>query len=97
MGLTLKIGAQNATGLLPAPETLTEDQLVVLEHTRGLKASYGGVSNLRFVKANRSMGITQERWDAAVASLMASKHLRRNKSITPTGRNACRPYGQASR
>ena len=89
MGLTLKIGSQNATKLLPAPETLSGDQIVVLEHTRSLKASYGGVSNLRFVEANRTMGITQARWDAAVASLMASKHLRRNKSITPKGRNAC--------
>ena len=58
-------------------------------HTSSLKSSYGGVSNLRFVEANRTMGITQERWDAAVTSLMASKHLRRNKSITPKGRNAC--------
>jgi hypothetical protein len=96
LGLTLMIGRQNATKMLPSPVTLPDDQLVVLEHTRSLKSTYGGVKNIRYREAHQSTGITVDRWDAAVASLMASKHLRRNKSITPKGRNACRSHGYSS-
>jgi hypothetical protein len=96
MGLTLCIGPKNAARLLPNPEVLPCDQLIVLEHTRSLKNTYAGVTNLRFVEAHKTTGITRDRWEVAATSLIGTKHLRKNRSITPKGRNACRPYGSAS-
>ena len=81
--------ADNVTRLLPAPTELTEDEEIVLVATRSLKASYGGVSNYRFVEAGRYTGIDLHRWETAKASLIAKKLLNKAGAIIVEGRNAC--------
>jgi len=92
-GLTLVIDPANAAGLLPEPDTVTDDQQIVLHYTGSLKNTYGGETNLRFKEAHRETGIPETVWETAKASLIQSKHLRSNGSITPKGRNARRPIG----
>jgi hypothetical protein len=92
-GLTLVIDPAKAAGLLPSPDTVTDDQQIVLHYTGSLKNTYGGETNLRFKEAHRETGIPETVWETAKASLIQSKHLRSNGSITPKGRNARRPIG----
>jgi hypothetical protein len=74
---------------LPAvSEELTDDESIVLCATACLKASYGGVSNLRYREAHRITSITEERWDTAKAALIDRKLLNRAGAITSKGRNA---------
>ena len=89
LGLTLVVRDDNATPMLPAPETLTPAQHIVLEHTRGLKASYGGIKDFRFTEANRRTGISKADWDTAKTALITSGHLNKAGAITIKGRNAC--------
>lgn len=88
MGIRIHVHPENAPKLLPAPTELTEDELTVLKYTAHLKNSYGGETNIRYTRANRTTGITVERWDAAKASLISKKLLMANGSITGEGRNA---------
>ena len=81
------VNAENLTKLLPPPVELTDDEKLVLTKTRGLKSSYAGVSNYRFVSAQRETGITAERWEAAKASCIARGLLNRAGAITDAGRN----------
>jgi hypothetical protein len=81
--------ADNVTRLLPAPVELTQDEEIVLVATRSLKASYGGVSNYRFVEARRHTGIDLHRWETAKSTLIARKLLNKAGAITVEGRNAC--------
>ncbi len=87
--IEIHTAADNVTRLLPAPVTLTEDEEIVLVATRSLKASYGGVSNHRFVEARRYTGIDLHRWETAKATLIARKLLNKAGAITVEGRNAC--------
>lgn len=68
-------------------ESLSQDEKIVLIATRSLKSSYGGVSDYRFHEANRARGISRKNWEEAVSSLIFKGLLRKNKSITPKGRN----------
>jgi len=68
---------------------LTNDEIIVLIATKTYKSSYAGVSNYRFHEAKRQCGITLDRWETAMKSLMDKKLLAKNKAITPKGRNAC--------
>jgi hypothetical protein len=89
MGITIIANQANINPLLPqSNHDLTEDQKIVLCFTRGLKSSYGGVKNLRFVKANKRLGITEERWEAAKAECIDKGLLKKNGAITDEGRNA---------
>ncbi len=74
--------------LLPAPVSLTDDEKIVLEYTCKLKASYAGISNFRFVEANRTTKISAERWNSAKESLTASGYLDKRGAVTVKGRNA---------
>jgi hypothetical protein len=87
--IEIHTAADNVTRLLPAPVTLTEDEEIVLVATRSLKASYGGVSNYRFVEARRYTGIDLHRWETAKSSLIARTLLNKAGAITVEGRNAC--------
>ena len=69
------------------PESVTEDEQIVLALTAALKNSNGGQRNIRFTEAHRRYGITADRWTAAQEELKARKLLRKNGSITPAGRN----------
>jgi len=83
MGLTFYIRAENASKLLPASnDSLSADQKIVLAATCGLK------SFARFDEAQAETGIDRERYDTAIVDLIAGGYLRKNKSITPKGRNA---------
>ena len=88
-GIEIISSAADITPLLAAPDTLTEDEEIVLVATRSLKPSYGGVSNYRFVEARRYTGISAGRYEVAKASLIAKKLLNRAGAITVEGRNAC--------
>lgn len=80
---------QDAPKLLPEEgQTLTKEEKIVLEHTAGLKSSYGGEKNFRFKEARRRTGITLNEWEVAKAELMEKKLLNRAGAITTAGRNA---------
>lgn len=88
MGITIYANAEDLAPILPERAQTTEDEQIVLRHTARLKSSYNGIRNYRFHEAHRSTGITEERWEAAKASLIASKLLNKAGAITPKGRNA---------
>lgn len=87
-GLTMHIHADNAAPLLPAPIDLTREQKIVLIATRAYKSSYAGISDYRFVEAQRETGITRAQWDEAKASLIARGMLNKAGAITVDGKNA---------
>jgi len=86
-GITFYIHPSDAPSLLPEPESVAEDEQIVLAFTNALQNSYGGRSNIRFTEAKRRYGITADRWTAAQEQLKGRKLLRKNGSITPAGRN----------
>ncbi len=86
-GITFYVHPSDAPQLLPEPESVTEDEQIVLAFTRSLKNTSGGRSNIRFTEAHSRYGITADRWTAAQEDLKARKLLRANGSITPAGRN----------
>ena len=88
MGLTFHMLEENAQSLLPASDELTMPEKIVLAATAGLKASYGGVKNFRFVEANRDTGIELEQWESAKSALIERKLLNKAGAITVSGRNA---------
>lgn len=89
MGLTLYLNPQDSPKLLEVQEeNLSEDEAIVLLSTSKYKNTYGGESNLRFKYAKRAINITLERWNQAIESCISKGLLRKNKAITPKGRNA---------
>jgi hypothetical protein len=88
MGLTIHIHPANANRLLPAPVELTWAERTVLLATMSWKSSYAGVSNYRFVEAQRTCGITLPEWENAKQSLIARKLLNKAGAVTVDGRNA---------
>lgn len=88
MGLTIYVHPYNATAMLPAPAELTWAEKVVLVATRSLKSSYAGISDYRFVEANRETGITRLDWDTAKQALIARGMLNKQGAIQISGKNA---------
>ena len=79
----------SASNLIPAPDNdLTRNEKIVLAATASLKSSYAGISNYRFHSAHNDTGISADDWESAVNSLIGKGLLRKNKAITPEGRNA---------
>ena len=74
--------------ILPITEDINEYEKIVLEHTRSLKSSYGGIKNYRFYEANRKTNITLENWNNAIETCITKGLLAKNKAITPKGYNA---------
>ena len=89
---TIYMHADNAPAQLAAPEDYDRDMLIVLTATKSLKSSYGGIKNYRLHEAKRDTDIDEARWAAALERCQQAGLLRKNKSITPAGRNACRDY-----
>lgn len=87
MGLTFHIRPDMAAGLLPATEGEDPDVDAVCVATASLRNTYGKRTDIRYQEAHAVTGITRERWEAATERAIAAKLLRRNKSITPRGRN----------
>ena len=87
MGLTLIIPPGNAPRFLPEPTSATADELVVLEYTGQYKNTYSGRTNIRAREAIQDGKITQDRWIAAQATLVARKLLNKAVSLTAAGRN----------
>lgn len=85
---TITVHPDSMPKSLPATVDLADDERIVLVATRSLKSSYGGISNYRFHEAKSVTGITQARWDAAKASLIARKLLNAAGAITMDGKNA---------
>ena len=86
-GITFYVHPSDAPQLLPEPESVTEDEQIVLAFTRSLKNTSGGRSNIRFTEAHRRYGIPADRWTAAQETRKARTLLRKNGSDTPAGRN----------
>lgn len=74
--------------MLPAPVELTIDERIVLAAICSLKSSYAGIPNYRAHQARQYTGITQERYDAAKATLTARGFLNKAGAATTEGRNA---------
>lgn len=88
MGITIHVHPNEVAPLLPANTAVSDCERIVLYATRCYKSSYGGVRDYRYHQAVRATGITRAQWDDAIASLQSIGMLRKNKSITPKGRNA---------
>jgi len=88
MGLTFYVHPDSATKFLPPPSTITDDERTVLGATSSLRNTYAGETNIRFKRARRHNGITQERWNTASVSLVDAKLLNKAGAITTAGRNA---------
>mgnify|MGYP003651982422 CR=1 FL=1 len=76
-GITFYVHPSDAPQLLPEPDSVTEDEKIVLLFTGSLK----------YTEAHSRYGITADRWTAAQEALKVRKLLRANGSITPAGRN----------
>lgn len=68
-------------------QEISKDEIIVLVATRSLKSSYAGDYLYRFHEAKRCTGITEERWNIAVDSLIEKGLLNKNKAINARGRN----------
>lgn len=92
MGLTFYLRPENAAAFLPEPTDLTPAEQCVLEYTARRKAHYAGENRFDMhVSESRWRDyepFSQDDWNAAVESLIDRKLLRKNKAITPAGRNA---------
>lgn len=79
--------------LLPAPDTLSEDEKIVLYYTRSRKSTYAGIKNYRLSEAKREKGITADRWESAKAACISRKLLNAAGAITTDGKNALTAAG----
>ena len=87
--ITFYFNPSNITGFFkPDSNSLSKNEKIVLYATRSLKSSYAGIKEYRFKEANSATGITKLEWNDCVGDLIAKKYLRKNKSITPAGKNA---------
>lgn len=94
-GITVVVHPDNMNKFLIPQQAvpLNTDEVTVLYATRALKSSYGGVSNFRFHESRKSVGITEERWNVAIESLIEKGLLNKRKAITNEGKNAISEYG----
>lgn len=90
MGIVIYANINDLTPMIPAKVELSENEKIVLQHTKSLKSSYAGIKNYRFHEAHRKTKITIEEWDEAKQSLINRKLLNRAGAITASGRNAIR-------
>lgn len=88
MGITFHVDPETALDFLPEAVEVSEDEQIVLRYTSGYKNTYGGETNVRFREAQRSTGITSERWETAKASVTSKGMLNKAGAITNKGRNA---------
>lgn len=88
--ITFYFAPENTTKFLQddSSNSLSKNEKIVLFATKSLKSSYGGIKNYRFSEANSYTGISLSQWETALESLINKNLLRKNKSITPAGRNA---------
>jgi uncharacterized protein YlbG (UPF0298 family) len=86
--VTVYIGQENISKMLPAPKEITWQEKVVLSATRSLKSSYAGVSDYRFREASSETGISKQEWDQAKLNLVSKGMLNKAGAITNDGRNA---------
>jgi hypothetical protein len=84
MGLTIIVHPSNMSQafLPPAAPEMTTDEKAVLRVTVERKAGYGGVSR------RESIGMPEDRWNVALASLIGKGLIAKNKAVTTAGRNA---------
>jgi len=88
-GITVWVRTDNSSNLLPKTTSdLTWAHKVVLVSTGTYKNTYAGKTNVRFLEANETVGISEEAWETAKSELIEQGLLRSNGSITPDGRNA---------
>ncbi len=87
MGITIYANGDDISKSLPLQEEVSDDEKIVLEYTASLKNTYGGETNIRFKRAHKKEGISQETWELTKAGLIEKKMLRKNGSITPLGMN----------
>jgi len=87
MGITIYANKSDLTPLIPENPIINEHEKIVLKYTSKYKNTYGGRKHIRFKEAARDYGILREEWVSAQKSLIEKKLLRKNKSITPKGRN----------
>jgi len=87
IGITLYANEKDFAPMLPQPEPLTEVEEIVLASTCK-KNSYAGETDLRFKSANRQFKMHRFEWDKAQENLIKRGLLRKNKSLSPKGRNA---------
>ncbi len=88
LGIRVYAHPDELSGVLPPKAEITDNEGIVLDFTAGLKNTYAGRTNLRFVRANEENGITEEEWMAAKENLIERGFLTKAGAITANGRNA---------
>lgn len=90
LGLCFYVHPDNKINFLTdnSADKLTLNDKIVLQFTRSLKSSYGGVKNYRYDQARRCYkDLTLEAWNEAKQRMIDAGYLRKNGAITPAGRN----------
>lgn len=87
-GITIIANPEDLAPMLPKSDDITQDERIVLTFTKCYKASYGGVSNLRYKEARRVHQISSEAWETAKTALIARGLLDKRGAITANGRNS---------
>ncbi|MCP4262798.1 MAG: hypothetical protein GY774_35615 [Planctomycetes bacterium] len=87
-GITIYANECDLAKMLPAPSDITDHERIVLKYTSALKNTYAGQKHVRFKEANRETGISRDQWIEAQITGITKGLLRKNRSITPDGRNA---------
>lgn len=85
--LTIHCRTGSIRPTLDAPIVLTKNERVVLEATRSLESSYGGVKNFRYEERGRGV-MTLSEWEATKTVLVGKGYLDKRGAITVSGRNA---------
>ena len=85
--ITIYIGQENLSKMLPPTNEISWEEKVVLSATRSLKSSYAGIPNYRFYEAHRDTGITEQEWNVAKSNLISKGMLNKAGAITNSGRN----------
>lgn len=87
-GITIYANESDLVKMLPPTTDVSDHEKTVLKFTSHLKNTYGGQKHIRFSEARCATGITRNQWVESQLSCISKGLLRKNKSITPDGRNA---------
>ena len=86
--IELYVASANIPKFLPPVAELDRDVEIVLLATASLKASYGGIPNFRFTRAQEKYGITWAAWCKGKEDAIKAGYLNKAGAITANGRNA---------
>lgn len=75
-------------------DPLDKVDMAVLLATKGLKPQYAGDPDLRKTRIRQELKFTSDQVDKSRVKLIRLGYMRRNKAISPKGRDACQAIGE---